>query len=149
MPHAALAPASLPTEAVDASLRLLRTIQMFLRGSIVLYAVMGEFAGPREPRDVKQMQMILLMLGLGLVAAIVIVRQRMVRPAEDALRAQPEDAAALGRWRAGNIVTFALAEAVALYGLLLRMLGARLQDAVPFYAAAAVFLVVLGPRRPE
>lgn len=134
---------------MDATLRLLRILQMALLVSVVLYAVIGELAGPHQPKDVKQVQVILMMLGVALVAAIVILRQRMVRPAEDTLRAQPEDAVALARWRAGNIVTFALSEAIALHGLVLRMLGARLQAAVPFYAAAAVFLVVLGPRRPE
>ena len=95
------------------------------------------------------MQLTLAMLAIGLGAAILFVRKGMIAGAEGTLRSQPEDTLALGRWRAGNIVTFALVEAIALYGLVLRMLGARLQDSVPFYAAAAVLLVVLGPRRPE
>lgn len=134
---------------MDATLRLLRIIQMVLLISVVLYAVAGEFAGPQEARDVKQIRLILIALAGALLMAIGALRQRMISPAQEVLRSQPEDAQALARWRAGTIVTFALVEAGALYGLVLRLLGATLQQALPFYAAAAVLLVVFTPRRPE
>ena len=134
---------------MDASLRLLRIIQMVLLTSVVLYAVVGELAGPQEARDVKQMRLILIALAGALLLAMGAIRQRMISPAQQILRSQPEDALALARWRAGNIVTFALAEAVALYGLVLRMLGAKLLQALPFYAAGAVLMLVFTPRRPE
>ena len=134
---------------MDASLRLLRVIQAALLGSVVLYAVVGEVTGPKESRDVKQTQLILIVLSATEVGIILLVRRRMVQPLEETLRSQPEDAAALSRWRAGNIVTFALAEAVGLYGVALRFLGATLLQVIPFYASAAVLMLVFTPRRPE
>lgn len=149
MPRVAPAPASPPTEVVDASLRLLRIIQAVLLTSVVLYAVMGELAGPQEARDIKQARLILYALAGGLLVATGALRTRIISPAEQALRSQPDDALALARWRAGNIVSFALAEAVALYGLALRMMGATLLQALPFYAGAAALLLIFTPRRPE
>ena len=137
------------TEVVDASLRLLRIIRAALLGFVVLYAAMGELEGPKEPKDVKQMQLILMVLAVSVVVTLSICRQVKIRPAEDTLRSQPEDAVALARWRAGNIVTFVVAEAVALYGLVLRFLGGTFLQALPFYTAAAVLMLVFTPRRPE
>ena len=134
---------------MDATLRLLRILRVALLASVVLYAVVGELAGPPESSDVRQLRLILIALAGGLLVAIGAVRQRMVSSAEEALRSRPDDALALSRWRAGTIVTFVLAEAIALYGLVLRMMGGKLIQALPFYAAGAVLLLVFTPRRPE
>ena len=134
---------------MDASLRLLRIIQLALLVSVVFYIAIAEKVGPQVPKDVKQMQMILMALAVGVVGTIFIFRQRMLTHAEEALRSQPEDVVALACWRAGNIITLVLAEAVVLYGLVLRFMGGTLLQAAPFYAAGALLMVVWGPRRPE
>ena len=134
---------------METCLRLLRILQAALFGSLLLYGLVGEIAGPKEARDVKQMQLILMVLAAASWGVIFFVRQRLVQPAEEILRTQPEDAAALGRWRAGNMATFFLAEAVALYGLVLRMLGSTLLQAAPFYSAAILLLLAFTPRRPQ
>ena len=134
---------------MDATLRLLRIIQMALLGSVALYIVIAEKVGPQEPKDVKQLQVLLALFAGSLVMTIFFYRQRVLRPAEDALRVQAEDAVALRRWRMANLVTLVCAEAVVLYGMVLRFLGGTLLQAAPFYAAGVLLMLVFTPRRPE
>jgi F0F1-type ATP synthase membrane subunit c/vacuolar-type H+-ATPase subunit K len=76
------------------------------------------------------------------------VRRLFVLRAEVTLAAQPEDATALNRWRAGYIITYALCEAMALFGLVLRVLGFTLSEVTPFYLVGFVLILVFTPRRP-
>ena len=134
---------------MDATLRFLRVIQVAFLVAVVIYIAIAEKVGPREPKDVKQIQMVLAMLSVGLVAMILIVRQRMIPSSEEILRTQPEDLGALLRWRTANLLTLVLAEAVVLYGFVLRFMGGTLLQAAPFYAAGVLLMVVFTPRRPE
>ena len=96
-------------------------MQAVLLLSVVLYMALAEKLGRHEPKDVKQMQMILMIVAAAQVAAILIARQRMLPPAEDVLRTRPDDVVALLRWRAANILTLVLAESVVLYGFVLQI----------------------------
>ncbi|HXH67187.1 MAG TPA: hypothetical protein VNI81_08285, partial [Candidatus Limnocylindrales bacterium] len=68
-----------------------------------------------------------LALGIAALSSISVaqtLRQKLVvAPAEELAR-QPDNAALLQRWRSGNIVQFAFAESVTLFGLVLRLFGA-------------------------
>ena len=134
---------------MDATLRSLRVIQMAFLVAVVIYIAIAEKVGPREPKDVKQIQVLLMVMAASLVGGILFFRQRLIPPAEEVLRTQPEDANALRRWRTANLITLTLAEAVVLYGLALRFLGGTLLQAAPFYAAGVLLMVVFTPRRPE
>jgi hypothetical protein len=70
----------------------------------------------------------------------------MVAPAEAVLRLQPDDAASTIRWRTGCIVTYALSEAVALFGLMLRITGFALSQVAVFYIAGILLLLFFSPR---
>jgi len=48
----------------------------------------------------------------------------------------------------GSIASFALCEAVGLFGLVLRILGEMLEQAAPFYGAAFFLLMIFFPRNP-
>lgn len=48
------------------------------------------------------------------------MRRTIAKPAEMALQGDPENAAALRRWRTGYTTTLALREAVVLYGVVIR-----------------------------
>ncbi len=134
---------------MDASLRLLRIIQMALLVSVAFYLAIAEKVGPHEARDVTQIQILLALFAGSLVVTILFFRQRVLGPAEDVLRTQSEDAVALRRWRMANLVTLVCSEAVVLYGMVLRFLGGTLLQAAPFYAAGVLLMLLLGPRRPE
>lgn len=137
------------TNAVDQNLRLLRVIGAAFLLSIALYAMVGEMVGPSSAADLGVVHQAMLVAAVITGAAAVFVRRMLAGKAEEVLRLHSEDAAALGRWRAGQLVGFALAESVALYGLVLRILGGSLRDAAPFYGGAALLLLVFWPKRPQ
>jgi len=66
----------------------------------------------------------------------------------NALATRPNDAATLSRWRAGHIMTYALSEAIAIFGLVLRIIGFSLSQVASFYIAGFILLLFFGPRRP-
>lgn len=134
---------------MDASLRLLRIIQMALLVSVAFYIAVAEKVGPQEARDVRQLQILLALFAGSVVVTLLFFRWRALRPAEEVLRMQPEDAVALRRWRKANLVTLVCAEAVVLYGMALRFMGGTLSQAAPFYAAGVLLMLVFTPRRPE
>jgi uncharacterized sodium:solute symporter family permease YidK len=115
--------------------------------SIGLYAFMAQGYGP-APREVS-LALIYTMAALAvfMIGAILVVRGIFVKPAERALQENPENAVALNRWRAGYIVSFALSEAVALYGVLLCFVGLRFSQVVPFFVAGFILMLFFGPRR--
>jgi hypothetical protein len=72
-----------------------------------------------------------------------------VRQSESMLAMRPGDALTLNRWRAGYIMTYALSEAIAMFGLVLRILGFSLSQVLSFYVAGFALLLFFGPRRPR
>jgi hypothetical protein len=73
----------------------------------------------------------------------------MVLRAEEALVRNEQDALSLARWRSGYVLIYALCEAVALYGLVLRFMGFTLTQVAPFYVVGFVLLFFFSPRRPS
>jgi len=135
---------------MDASIRLLRILQVVMLFSILLYVLIGEKAGPPQPRALSQSLIgALSMVSAVTVFVIFIVRRVLVYPAFEALEAEPTAPAPLMRWRAGNIATYSLCQTIALYGLVLRMLGLTLEQAGPFYLAGFLLMLFFGPRRPQ
>ena len=63
-------------------------------------------------------------------------------------RLDPEDTLTLNHWRTGYLVTYALCEALALFGLIERFLGSNLQQCVPYYIGGFVLLFFFRPRQP-
>lgn len=117
--------------------------------SIVLYAVVGEIAGPRHPQPINPvLVLVLAMVSCSTVLVAFLLRRTMVFRAAALLGHGPADGAALSRWRSGHIVTFALCESIALYGLVLRICGQTLGQSAPFYLAGFVLMLYFGPRRP-
>lgn len=92
-----------------------------------------------------------IILALGLVAlstgaAGLFLRGRMVKPAEEALRNNPEDGPAAARWRTGVVLSLTFAETVLLFGFALRMLGASWNICAIYYAVGIFFLLAWTPR---
>jgi len=93
-----------------------------------------------------------LALGVAALSSISVaqtLRQRLVIVPAEELARQPDNAALLQRWRSGNIVQFAFAESVTLFGLVLRLLGASLPIAAPFFALGLLMLLLNAPRDPS
>ena len=116
--------------------------------SIGLYAFIAKDHGP-TPKEVSLIFVCMMAaLAAGMIAATLVVRRVLVKPAESTLAANPENAAALHRWRTGYIATYALSEAVVLYGVVLRFMGLSFSQVIPFFVAGFVLTLFFAPRRP-
>lgn len=135
--------------AAEDKLRTLRVIHAALLLSCLIYAYIGEVAGPEESKDMKLFLMAFGFLGATNLGIAMLLRPRFVGAAEEILRRSPDDATALQRWMTGHFVLYAMCESVALFGLVLRILGATLVQVLPFYGAAVLLMLVWVPRRPE
>ena len=130
------------------ALRTIRLIQVAMLVSIGIYVVVGEVASRQLTTDVKALYAISF-ASISLVGAILVVRKTLVLQSEAELRQKPGDPVTIARWRTGYIVTYALCEALALFGLVLRILGFTLAQVWPYYAGGFVLLLLFWPRRPE
>jgi hypothetical protein len=133
---------------MGAALRTVRLIQIAMLASVGVYAVVGEIAGPRFTADAKMLYVISF-ASISLVGAILVVRKTLVLQSEVELKDKPGDPVLLARWKGGYIVTYVLCEGLALFGLLLRIMGFDLTHAWPYYAGSFVLLLLFWPRLPQ
>lgn len=117
--------------------------------SIVLYVVIGEKVALHPPAPNLTLFYAISFVSISTVGAIFVVRRTLVMQSEGILRDRPDDAASLARWKAGHIVTFALCETLALFGLVLRLMGFGLSQVWPFYLGGFVLMLFFAPRTPQ
>lgn len=134
---------------MSATLRMLRLVQLAMLGSIVLYAIVGELAGPHSRPVDPSLAYIFSTLSVAVVGVIFVVRRTLVLRSAADLAANPDDALSLNHWRVGYLATYALCESLALLGLVLRFLGYNLQESVLYYIGGFVLLVFFGPKAPQ
>jgi len=130
------------------AVKTVRLIQIAMLVSIGIYAVVGEVAGRHLNTDATVIYAISF-ASISLVGAILVVRKTMVLQSEAELKAKPGDPVILARWKTGYFVTYALCEALALFGLVLRVLGFSLNQVWPYYAGSFVLLLLFWPRAPQ
>jgi hypothetical protein len=131
------------------ALKILRMVQWSLLGSIVLYSVVGEKVSTARGRIDPSLTYLFTTLGVAVVGAIFVVRRTLVLRAAESLTVHPEDSVSLSHWRTGHIVTYALCEGLALFGLIQRILGGTLQQSMPYYLGGFILLILFWPRAPE
>jgi hypothetical protein len=128
-----------------------KTVQMIriaLLVAIALSVFIGERVDPKTPvAPERNLYFALTLVALTTVGMIFSVRRLFVLRSEATLTAQPGDHAALSRWRSGYMIVYALSVAVALIGLVLRILGFTLSQVAPFYLVGFVLTLLFGPRR--
>jgi hypothetical protein len=83
------------------------------------------------------------------LGALVWLRKLLVAIPFEVLRSRPEDAAALGKWKSGQVITWALGESIALYGLILHFLGFSMGQEIPIFLAGALLILIFPPSLPE
>ena len=130
------------------SLKTLRAVQWSMLVSILLYVALGETLGPRIDRVEPVLSYVFSTLAVGIVGTIFVVRRTLVSRAAVELASHPDDNISLNHWRTGYIMTYALCEALALFGLILRFRGSALQQSVLFYIGGFVLLFFFRPRQP-
>jgi hypothetical protein len=131
------------------SLKTLRAMQWTMLFSVLMYVVVGEILGPRIARVNPELSYVFSTLAVGIVGTIFVVRRTLVLRAASILATEPEDNISLNQWKTGYIATYALCEALALFGLVLRFRGSELQQSVLFYLGGFVLLFFFRPRQPE
>jgi hypothetical protein len=130
------------------ALKLLRMVQWAMLGSILLYIVLGEFAGPKSRAVNPAVSSVFSTLAVAVVGMIFVVRRTLVFRSAETLASRPDDPVTLNHWRTGYLVTYVLCESLALFGLVLRFLGYNLPQSLPFYAGGFVLLFFFAPRKP-
>jgi F0F1-type ATP synthase membrane subunit c/vacuolar-type H+-ATPase subunit K len=130
-------------------LKTLRVVQWSMLASILLYAALGQVLLGREGRAVDPaVSYLFSTLAVAIVGIIFVVRRTLVMRAAESLATHPDDGLSLNHWRTGYLATYALCEALALFGLVLRFLGCSFQQSALFYAGGFVLLFFFGPRQP-
>lgn len=132
---------------MDSSIRQLRTVQIALLISTVLYAFIALHAAERSRGTPLMIASLALLSGAMAIAAFVI-RAKLVGKAEAQLSLQPDDKVMLSRWRSAYVMIWALCEAIAVYGLVLRYLGFTMAQVAPFFAAGFLLMLAFPVRRP-
>jgi hypothetical protein len=131
------------------SLKTLRAMQWTMLFSVLMYVAVGEILGPRIARVDPELSYVFSTLAVGIVGIIFVVRRTLVLRAASILATHPEDDISLNQWKTGYIATYALCEALALFGLVLRFRGSALQQSILFYLGGFVLLFFFRPREPE
>ena len=115
-------------------------VQWSMLASILLYLTLGELVGPRARGVDPGLSYIFSTLAVGIVGTIFVIRRTLVLRAAASLASHPDDSVSLHHWRTGYLTTYALCEALALFGLILRFRGSQTQQSLLFYIGGFVLL---------
>ncbi len=133
---------------MSGTLRTLRVVQWALLVSVALYVILGAMLHPMARGVDPSLNYVFSTLGVAIVGMIFVVRRTLVLRWAESLAAHPDDALALGHWRSGYFATYALSEALALFGLILRFMGCNFERSLPFYIGGFALLFFFGPKEP-
>jgi len=134
---------------MDSSLKLLRTVRLFLLVTIVLYAAIAERFGPAPKAQAPLVFYAITAVAISLIATMFAIRRGRLAKLEKVLSSHQEDTATLNPWRSTYLLIFMACEAIALYGLVLRFLGFTFMQVTPFYIAGFALMLHFAPRRPS
>jgi hypothetical protein len=128
------------------ALRNVRIIHFgFLTAPALLFFVLSTVR-ITEKAEPSFLPKVLALLSFSEVGIATLFRSKMIRPALGKLQASPQDSAALAQWTSGNILSFAFALSVVLYGVLIRVMGFSWNIAAWFFVAGFLLLVLWAPR---
>lgn len=130
------------------TLKTLRAVQWALLFSILLYALVGELAGPPVRGADPTLSYIFSTLAVGIVGTIFVVRRTLVQRAAEILATRPDDNLSLDHWKSGYLTTYALCEALAIFGLVLRFRGSQMEQSLLFYVGGFVLIFFFRAKQP-
>ena len=130
------------------TLRTLRAVQWAMLGSILVYAAVGEVLGAGARAVDASLSYVFTTAGVAIVGVIFVVRRTLVLRSAESLASHPDDSLTLHHWKNGYLATYALCEALALFGLILRLMGCSFSQSLPFYVGGFVLLFFFGPHEP-
>ena len=127
---------------------LVRLVQIAMLVSVVLYVVVGELVGHSGGSN-NGLFYGMSLASISTLGAALVVRRTLVLPAEALLEKKPADPLVQSRWKTGYIFLYALCEALALFGLILRVAGFALGQVWGFYLGGFLLLLLFSPRTPR
>jgi hypothetical protein len=127
--------------------RLLRILQTLMAFAIGVYAVVGELVGTKTPHQIGIIYVMLVLIAACMAGVGHIIRRHMIENAERTLTTDPENSKALRLWVGAQVLSFAVADAVALLGLLARLLGSTFFAVSLFYLGGLFLFWVFRPAR--
>jgi hypothetical protein len=127
---------------------LVRLVQIALLVSIVLYVTVGELVGHTGAAN-NGLFYGMSLASISILGVAFVVRRTLVLPAEALLGQKPTDPLVQTRWRTAYICLYALCEALALFGLILRIAGFTLANVWGFYLGGFLLLLLFSPRAPR
>jgi len=133
---------------VENAIKIIRAIQIAMLLSVAIFVLAGEMVGSIPRLSDPTLFYALSLATITIVGVILVVRRTLVLQSAVTLASRPNDVATLNRWRAGYVMTYALSEAIAMFGLVLRLIGFSLSQVASFYIAGFILLLFFGPRRP-
>lgn len=138
-------PADLP-----GTLRIGRIINVAFLAASGLYVGLGEvlFSDQEKTAPDTVLVNVFTVVGVAMALTALLVRMKIGSAAEERLRLDSQDVAALQRLRLAYFLGPTFAEAAVLFGFVLRILGAELAQAAILYVAGILALLLIFPRRP-
>jgi len=133
---------------MESSFRTVRIVHVALLAAALIYAFLPEMAHVQTKNVNPVFVYIIYVVAISEAVIALVVRDRLVNRAAEQLVNMPTDSTALARWRMGNILIFALSEAIVLYGLVLRFVGASAVHAGVLYAGGIMLLLIFTPKMP-
>ncbi len=140
-----------PVLTPEKTLRSLRMVYFMMFAAMFFYMGMAEYmrSGQKaDPVDPAMLKSFLILCGIE-AAVLIGIRKKMVEPSLDAIGRDPNDQAMLRRWMQGSMVCFAIASSIALFGFVLRFMGATMLQASVLYGLAIVMMFLSAPQRPQ
>lgn len=130
------------------TVRMLRIVRWTMLGSVLLYAVIGEVIGTGARAADPSLSYGFSTASVAIVGLIFVLRRTLVLRSSGTLASHPDDPVTLRHWKSGYIATYALCEALALFGLIQRFMGFNLQQSLLYYLGGFVLLFFFAAREP-
>lgn len=137
----------MPTLTVDLAIRRARIMVGFFLVYLVLLPLILEKFVPVTATTIDQPFFLGICIVSVLEIGVVLAVRNRYPLAREEIALQEGESSRVGKWLRIQIVSYAIAISVALYGVILRVLGASLIKTVPFYAVAIVLLLGWWPRK--
>jgi hypothetical protein len=134
-------------QSIETSLRQLRIVHAAMLVSIVLYAFISSHA-PARPAPASVVLYLIAGICVAEFGVILVLRNKLLGSAGPISSSAPDEKIVVARWRTACIVTWAMCEAIGLFGLVLRYLGFPMAQAMCFFVAGFALLLLFAPKRP-
>lgn len=135
---------------MESIFKKVRLIQWALLLAIPLFAWVAEIVRANGSSDWTWRHWLAAGLCVWSVSGAFRLRSRMLRQSKEKLMRNTSDPKAAKQWEAGQVISLAMAESVAYWGLVIRVVfhGALWQASI-FYVMGALLLLLWTPRMPS